>query len=323
MSKQTEILEAVGEQDQPVFGGSSKEFFATSDPQVLRVEFKDLMHGRGRMTEVEGTGRLREEFCFHFYRLLESEGIRTHIATQINGLSLEGTEPLLERGILVRKLDMILLELIARYVMKGNWVDSHKFPVFPSGVVLNEPCVEFCLKWKQNVPNLEYEGLSKFWKMIYEILSHTPLAKILMPKLIERDDPRINEDVSRALHNFAADPRFRGHLIESRDEGEELRRLTLKVNSILAEFMRSQGWFFEDGKFEVGIANGDRSSFLVADEYTQDSCRVSDGTVVNVEGLPILVGGSLTKDLHRQRRPKAEILDAYSRLAEAMKRYSK
>lgn len=296
-----------------LLSGSSKEFFPTNDTSVLRVRFKDVMHGGGRTEEVEGTGRLREEFCFWFYRLLEREGIRTHIASQIAGMELSGDDPLLPDGILVRRMNMVALELIARYVTRGNWVDAHKFPVFPAGIVLEEPIAEMCLKWKEDVRNMDFEKLPSWQKRLHALLSHTPLRGMLMPQTITRDDPRLNTDVAIALHRHAMSERIRGHMIESREEGEQLRLLTLRVNGILREFLSSQGWVLEDGKFEVGIpVDHDSRDFFVGDEYTQDSSRVRDGA-----------GNSLTKDLHRNMKPPSAIYDGYAKLTEAIRDYAK
>lgn len=291
-----------------LFGGFSKQFFPTDDPKVMRMKFHNVMHGRGETQMVEGTGRLREEFCFNFYQLLEREGIQTHIAKQIGDVVLEGDEAFRKSGILVQKLDMVALELIFRRVTRGNWVDRHKFPVFPADVRLDPAIIEFCLKWKEQVMNLNYDKLSPLWKLVHRILSKTPLSRVLMTETIERDDPRINVDVAIALHKHAISDVLRGHLIQSQDEWEELRILTLKVNSMLEEFMKSQGWILEDGKFEVGILPGDSDKKpIVGDEYTQDSMRVRDTD-----------GGSLTKDLHRNRRSPQEIYNNYAKLTEAM-----
>lgn len=299
------------ETDQVLIAGSSKEFHPTADPAVFRVQFKDVMHGRGRVQEIEGTGRLREEFCYWFYRLLEREGIRTHIADQIAGITLEKDEALLPDGILVRKMEMLALELIARYVTRGNWVDSHKFPVFPAGVTLDEPIVEMCLKWKEEVENIDFEKLPSWQKRFHALLSKTPLKGMLMPETILRDDPRLNADVAVALHKYAKNDRIQGHMLESRDEAERLRILTLTVNGLLHEFLASQGWILEDGKFEVGIpVDCKERNFFVGDEYTQDSSRIRDGH-----------GNSLTKDLHRNMKSASSIYDGYAKLTEAMRTY--
>jgi phosphoribosylaminoimidazole-succinocarboxamide synthase len=304
---------SVGDDTKPLLSGSSKDFYPTGDASVLRVQFKDIMHGRGRTQEVEGSGRLREEFCFWFYRLLEQEGIRTHIATQIADIRLEGNEPLLSNGILVRRMNMVALELIARYITRGNWVDEHKFPLFPAGIELEEPIAEMCLKWKEAVQNIDFEQLPTWQKKLHAVLSKTPIANLLLNRRIIRDDPRINADVAIALHVHAKNDHIRGRMIESQSEADYLRKLTLDVNNILREFLASQGWVLEDGKFEVGIpVDHVGREFFIGDEYTQDSSRVRDRA-----------GNSLTKDLHRNMKSSSAIYDGYAKLTEAIREYTR
>lgn len=295
----------------PVLGGSSKDFYKTEDPDVLRVVFKDVMHGRGRVQEIAGTGRLREEFCFNLYRLLEREGIRTHIAQSVAGQNLQDGEALLpNRGILVRKLDMVAMELIARYVARGNWADAHKFPVLSPGQEFKDPAVEFCLKWKKDVPNLDFQKLSTLEKAVHAAMKRFGLERLLVGETVTRDDPRVGMDMAMALHLYSSEERIKGHLIGSKEEWEELRKITLRVNNVLAEFLRSVGWKLEDGKFEVGRIPGE-SGFVVGDEYTQDSSRIVDEN-----------GHSLSKDLHRMERPATEIYDRYALLTDQIKFYA-
>lgn len=296
-----------------VFSGASKDFFATEDPQLLLVRFKDVMHGAGRTREVKGTGRLRERFCFWFYRLLEREGIRTHLARSYARRPIEGNDALRTSGLWVMKLEMVALELVARFVTRGHWVDSQKFPVFPAGLVLPKPVTELCLKWQQDVPTLEYERLTSWQRRLHGVLARTPLSPVLLPKQTRRDDPRIGVDLAIALHQRAKSPRIRGHLIASREEAEVLRALTLRVNGLLRAFLREQDWTLEDGKFEVGVdPSADYREFVVGDEYTQDSSRIRDAR-----------GASLTKDLHRNMKSNTEIYDGYAKLAEAMEVYAR
>ena len=91
-----------------VIDGSSKAFYETDNPDIFRMEFKDAIHGRGKHSVIPGTGRLREEFCYYFYRFLEKQGIATHLVPG---------ESLLSKGILVKKAEMIPLELIMRFVI--------------------------------------------------------------------------------------------------------------------------------------------------------------------------------------------------------------
>jgi phosphoribosylaminoimidazole-succinocarboxamide synthase len=280
---------------------------------VLRVEFHDTIHGAGRQRVVAGTGRLREQFCFWFYRLLEREGIQTHLARRWNGAEIGRSGALLARGLLVTRLQMVPLELLCRYVTRGHWVDAHKFPVFVGGIRLNDPVFEMCLKWRQAVQELQYVRLSPWQRHLHAVLRKTSLRGMLLPETQLRDDPRINADLAVALHQHAASPKLRGRLLQTREEADQLRSLTLRVNDLLAEFLGSQGWILEDGKFEVGVSErGERREFIVADEYSQDSARIRDRR-----------GHSLSKDLHRSMKPDAEIYDGYARLADAMRTYAR
>ncbi|MCB1135666.1 MAG: hypothetical protein KDK78_05300 [Chlamydiia bacterium] len=119
---------------QHLIEGSSK-IFEQRGPQVL-MRFKDAIHGAQRASSIQGTGELRQEFTYHFYRYLESKGIRTHL-DESNGCALTGD------GIWVRKLNPVKIEILVRNVARGHWVDAHKVPVFAGGTVFDTPIVEF------------------------------------------------------------------------------------------------------------------------------------------------------------------------------------
>ncbi len=283
--------------------GSSKDFYLTDKEDELLVVFKDLLHGRGKIDTIAGSGRLREEFCYYFYRFLEKQGIKTHLV---------GKSALQEKGILVKKMDMIPLELISRYVSRGHWVDSHKVPLLAGGIIFDSPVVEFCVKWKKEADYLPYQQLSKTNKGIHSLLKKI-VPKLVLPENETKDDPRVNLDMIIALNKYAKDKHLKGRLIHNKEEYEELYNLTVKVNQYLSEFLKSQEWILEDGKFEAGFYIGENSrEIVVADEYTQDSSRIRDKN-----------GNSLTKDLFRQEKSASQIFDSYAKLSEAMKNYAK
>ncbi len=304
----------------PAIEGASKRFFPTDDPNVYQMIFKDVLHGRGRVQEIVGTGRLREEFCYYFFRLLESEGIKTHIAERVGDIVLDGDSALLDKGILVRKMDMIKLELIGRLVARGNWVDDHKFPILEPGAKLDTPAAEFCLKWKEDVKNLDYDDLDPWKKWIHHIVSKTPLQDLLVPEKITRDDPRINTHMAVVIDKYAKDPRIKGHMLKSLDEARYLEDQILKVAKIYKDFLLSFGIDLEDFKYEVGIpidyltdyTRESHDNFYIGDELTQDSSRGANKA-----------GESLTKDLHRKRKSPAQILDGYALFTESIKTYVK
>ncbi len=286
--------------NKPIITGSSKDFYATDNADTLKVVFKDVVHGRGRADTIAGTGRLREEFCYYFYKLLEHEGIQTQLVP--NGL--------LDQGILVKKINMLPLELIVRYVSRGHWADGHKWPLLPQGITFDEPAVEYCIKWKKATQYLPYEQLSAYQKKLYALCNHIPvLKKMLCPRFEIKDDPRVNLDMILTLNKYAKDDYLRNHLLQNAEEEHALRNLALKVNNILREFLRSMDFVLEDGKFEVGFLPNSRN-FIVADEYTQDSSRIRDK-----------FGASLSKDLFRQQKSKSEIYNGYALLTEGIKNY--
>jgi phosphoribosylaminoimidazole-succinocarboxamide synthase len=258
-----------------LFEGSSKRFFA-HDGDVLLMQFKDDIHGANRADAIEGTGALRKRFAYFFYRYLEQNGIKTHLAPSVE---------MREDGILVRRADPVKIEVLVRNVARGHWVDAHKVPIFPAGVVFEEPIVEFCLKMKEELPD---------------------------GRLI--DDPRINCAVAVALHTGAKDAAFRGHMIESVTEAEELEALARKVNELYRVFLAGHDWILEDFKFEVGVMPEDDGtrSFVLIDEISPDCSRIRDGD-----------GNSITKDLFRQRKPHSEIFAAYETLANAIESSTK
>lgn len=292
-----------------IIHGSSKDFYETPDSNAYKVVFKDVVHGRGRESVIAGTGRLREEFCYYFYKFLESQGIETQLVKKSTDSTTSRLKALLPQGFLVQKLEMIPLELIARFKARGHWVDVHKIPLFQAGTLFKEPVVEFCLKWKNPVNNITYEQYSASEKFYWGLLKSMGLSKFLLPQTHIVDDPRVTFDLVRELHHQALDPKFHNKLVTTRDEWQYLRDICVKVNSHLRDFLASQGWILEDGKFEVGRLMDGR--IVVGDEYTQDSSRITDKH-----------NNSLSKDLFRQQKSPAEIYDAYAKLTEAIKVYA-
>lgn len=217
--------------------GSSKIFYPIHDDLFL-MTFKDAIHGAQREGSILGTGDYRKEFTYYLYRLLESNGIRTHLSPDENALKEDGIE--------VQKCEPVKIEVLVRNVARGHWVDSHKIPLFEGGQPFDFPIVEFCLKMKK-----EFED-----------------GRII-------DDPRINSDVAIALHKYAKDEEIRGHMIIDQDEANTIRQMALEINSVYREFLNANGWILEDFKFEIGVV-GENRSFVLIDEISPDSSRIRD-----------------------------------------------
>jgi len=79
----------------------------------------------------------------------------------------------------------------------------------------------------------------------------------------EYHDPMLNDDTALALG-----------LASSREELDEIRKITLKVNRVLKDFLLPRGIILVDFKLEFGY---DRSGkLLLADEISPDTCRFWD-----------------------------------------------
>ncbi len=117
-----------------------------------------------------------------------------------------------------------------------------------------------------------------------------PPVLIFDYKSDEYGDPMLNDDIALALH------------IASRDELLEIRRVALKVNTFLTQYLNERNLLLPDFKLEFGRHRG---KIILADEISCDTCRLWDKTT----------GESLDKDVFRFG--KGDVIKAY---AEAAKR---
>jgi len=78
----------------------------------------------------------------------------------------------------------------------------------------------------------------------------------------EYHDPMLNEDIAEVLG------------LAAREELDEMRKITLRINEILVPFFRERGLTLVDFKVEFG--RNSRGELLLADEISPDSCRLWD-----------------------------------------------
>ncbi len=105
----------------------------------------------------------------------------------------------------------------------------------------------------------------------------------------EYGDPMLNDDIAIALGLTDA-----GKL-------EDIRKITLKINSVLKNFLESKGLLFPDFKIEYGYdKDGD---LVLGDEISPDTCRFWDSETCDV----------LDKDLFR--KGESGVMEAYKRVA--------
>jgi len=119
---------------QQVYEGKAKKVFATSDPELFIVDYKDdatAFNGEKKGT-ISGKGVINNQMTNLMFKLLEKEGIPTHLVEEIS-----------ERETIVKKVTIFPLEVIIRNVAAGSF--SKKLGI-AEGTQLKRPTLEFSYK---------------------------------------------------------------------------------------------------------------------------------------------------------------------------------
>lgn len=122
------------EKGELVHEGKAKKVFRTDNPDLFIQEFKDdatAFDGIKKDT-IHSKGIVNNNISCVIFKLLETKGIKTHLVEQID-----------ERSMLVKALDIIMVEVVVRNVAAGSLV---KRLGFKEGQKLEPPIVEFFLK---------------------------------------------------------------------------------------------------------------------------------------------------------------------------------
>ena len=117
-----------------LYEGKAKKVFATSDPDLVIVDYKDdatAFNGEKKGT-IRGKGVVNNKMTNYMLSLLEKEGIPTHFVEELS-----------DRETLVKKVEIVQLEVIIRNVAAGSF--SKRMGV-PEGKELLTPILEFSYK---------------------------------------------------------------------------------------------------------------------------------------------------------------------------------
>lgn len=117
-----------------LYEGKSKIIYRGEDEDSLLIKFKDTATAFNglKKEELAGKGRLNAEISNMIYSYLSQNGVRTHLIRVVD-----------ETSILVRKAEIIMIEVIIRNVAAGSF--SKKYGV-REGTPLRNTVVEYCLK---------------------------------------------------------------------------------------------------------------------------------------------------------------------------------
>ena len=117
-----------------LYEGKAKKVFTTGDPDVLIVDYKDdatAFNGIKKGTIV-GKGAINNRMTNHIFRLLEAEGVPTHLVKELS-----------DRETAVQKVEIVPLEVIIRNYSAGSFA---KKMGMEEGIKFKRPTLEFSYK---------------------------------------------------------------------------------------------------------------------------------------------------------------------------------
>ncbi len=117
-----------------LYEGKAKKVFATEDPDLVIVSYKDdatAFNGEKKGT-ISGKGVVNNKMTNYMFGLLEKVGVPTHLVEELN-----------DRETVVKKVSIVPLEVIVRNVAAGSF--SKRMGV-EEGTALKCPILEFSYK---------------------------------------------------------------------------------------------------------------------------------------------------------------------------------
>lgn len=117
-----------------LYEGKAKKVYATNDPDLVIVSYKDdatALDGLKKGT-IAGKGVINNKMSNYLCRLLEKHGVPTHFVEELN-----------DRETVVKKVSIVPLEVIIRNISAGSFAKRYGVK---EGIVFAEPTIEFSYK---------------------------------------------------------------------------------------------------------------------------------------------------------------------------------
>ena len=117
-----------------LYEGKAKKVYATDDPNLVIVSYKDdatAFNGLKKGT-ISGKGIINNQMSNLLMQMLEKNGVPTHFVKELS-----------ERETLVRKVEIVPLEVIVRNLSAGSFAKRYGVE---EGIVFAEPTLEFSYK---------------------------------------------------------------------------------------------------------------------------------------------------------------------------------
>ncbi len=122
------------EKREQLYEGKAKKVFATDDPNLVIVAYKDdatALDGLKKGT-ISGKGVVNNRMANFLMQILEKNGVPTHFVEELS-----------ERDTLVKKVSIVPLEVIIRNISAGSFAKRYGVE---EGIVFDEPTIEFSYK---------------------------------------------------------------------------------------------------------------------------------------------------------------------------------
>ena len=117
-----------------LYEGKAKKVYATDDPEVVIVSYKDdatAFNGQKKGT-ITGKGAINNRMTNNLMRRLEEKGVPTHYIEELN-----------DRETAVKRVSIVPLEVIVRNISAGSFAKRYGVE---EGIVFDEPTFEFSYK---------------------------------------------------------------------------------------------------------------------------------------------------------------------------------
>ena len=122
------------EKKEQLYEGKAKKVFATEDPELLIVKYKDdatAFNGLKKGT-IAGKGVINNQMSNRLMQLLERRGVPTHFVRELS-----------QRETRVKKVQIVPLEVIIRNISAGSFAKHYGVE---EGIVFDEPTIEYSYK---------------------------------------------------------------------------------------------------------------------------------------------------------------------------------
>tara|TARA_Y100000589_G_scaffold323020_1_gene356912 strand:+ start:4902 stop:5648 length:747 start_codon:yes stop_codon:yes gene_type:complete len=231
-------------ESQLIYEGKAKKIFATSDPSIVLIEFKDdaTAFNSLKKSTFTGKGALNCNISKNIFKYLIDNNIPTHFIRALDTNSF-----------LAQKINIFPIEVVLRNVAYGSIC---KQTSIKPGKVFDKPLLEFYFKND------------------------------------DLNDPLLTVDRIKLMN------------LITNEELEEIKKLTLKVNSILKSFFFNIKLKLVDFKLEFG--KNSKKELVLADEFSPDNCRLWDLEAEN--------GRIKSLDKDRFRNDLGNLIEGYSEI---------